>query len=322
MSNSSKSYQKSLKVLSTESTSNKLLQEYISTQPKHIICIDITFLQDSKIKRPYFYFVGIDLASRAVVGHFLKEFDKDFKEGHIQIDDILSCLQLILEAEPFKDFKARSNSSKSYPNKVEIVHSRKASNSFRESFFSNNRYSTFLESKNLFNKAKHEVLREEVLTEGFDEQLVERLHRTLKRRLRKRLQSKYPDIDTKPLLKPSKYSSEALSEALTSTIIDYNNSRSTLSSSSTSQLHHFGFSPNEINQAFISYAKSTESTNSASKSLRSTSSSDFEVLEDQVLKRSKKDFEEVTLHPRSPSSRIRRKYLISTTKSFREVLFC
>jgi len=60
--------------------------------------------------------VGIDLATRVVVGHF-------FKEGSIQVDDIVNCLGVILEARSFK---------------VKIVH--------KESLFGNTRYYEFLKS--------------------------------------------------------------------------------------------------------------------------------------------------------------------------------
>ncbi len=89
--------------------------------------MDISFLQDSKVKRCYF--VGIDLATRVVVGHF-------FKEGSIQVDDIVKALEVILDA-------------RSFTNKVEIVHSD------RESLFGNTRYYEFLKSNNILPSLNH-----------------------------------------------------------------------------------------------------------------------------------------------------------------------
>ncbi len=74
-------------------------------------------MQDSKVKRCNF--VGIDLATRVVVG---------LKEGSIQVNDLVKCLEVILEARSFK---------------VEIVHSD------RESLFGNTRYYEFLQSNSV-----------------------------------------------------------------------------------------------------------------------------------------------------------------------------
>jgi len=71
------------------------------------------------------YFVGIDLATRVVVGHF-------FKEGSIQVDDIVKGLEVILEARSFK---------------VEIVH--------KDSLFGNTRYYEFLKSNDVEPSLNH-----------------------------------------------------------------------------------------------------------------------------------------------------------------------
>jgi site-specific recombinase XerD len=130
------------------SVKNELLQRYVSSKPNHVICVDISFLTKTKC-----YFIGVDLATRVVVGHF-------FKASAVQVDDVVKYLDKVLGV-------------RSFVNEVEIVHSD------RESLFSNDRYYDFLKSRNV------RVSRGS--SKGYNNQVVERLHRTIKFNLKKAL---------------------------------------------------------------------------------------------------------------------------------------
>lgn len=124
---------------------NLVAQKYVSDCPNLVICVDVSYLSSKSS-----YLVGIDLATRVVVGHL-------YKKTPIQVEDVLKFLDVVLEARSFTD-------------RVCIVHSD------RESLFSTDRYKDFLLSKN--------VIPSRGSSKGHDNQVVERLHRTLKNHLK------------------------------------------------------------------------------------------------------------------------------------------
>jgi hypothetical protein len=61
-------------------------QQYVSSKPNHVICLDSSYLTAEKS-----FFIGIDLATRVVVGHFYTESPIDvymvlaFLEGSLKV---------------------------------------------------------------------------------------------------------------------------------------------------------------------------------------------------------------------------------------------
>ena len=161
---------------------NKILQRYVSSKPNHVICIDISYFVNDKC-----YFVGIDLATRLIVGHF-------FKTSAIQVNDIVNCLSSILKARKFV-------------NKVEIVHSDK------ESLFKNEIYWNFLKLNDI--EISHGS------SKSFNNQVVERLHRTLKYNVRKSLINQLGESNKKLIFK--RVSGDVLKQTLSTEITKYNN---------------------------------------------------------------------------------------------------
>ena len=173
---------KELKEKKLSSVKNSLLQKYVSKRPNDVICIDISF-----VNKKCCFLVGIDLASRAVVGHFLKN-------SPIETSDVLEYLSTVLD-------------SRSFISEVFIIHSD------RGSLFTNDKYYDFLKSRNIT------VSRGS--SKAHENQVVERLNRALKFNLKKFLEEKHP-LPSKSF-RYSNYSIGLLKESLNSVIEEYNN---------------------------------------------------------------------------------------------------
>ncbi len=196
---------------------NLVKQQYVSSKSNHVICLNSSYLTAEKK-----FFIGVDLATRVVVGHL-------YTEEAIDVNMVLDFLETVLEACKFA-------------NPVEVIYTD------TQSIFKNDRFIKFLEDRN--------VTASRGSSKAHNNQVVERLHKTIKTKLRGLLKNDFLVAGKKFAEKKFPYhlfSGKVLNKNINEFVELYNNSPHSFNS---------GVSRNGINECFFNHKEKGRLSNS------------------------------------------------------------